>query len=139
MSLLSIYLRVSIYSATALAAVLAFAATLALTVLGVFLISSFVQRTGSSGPGARVLVVCSVPNIAIPSFVGIFTFLVNSHHPTTWRTPTTRFLLGGVITWLWVPFSVEFSPVLLGTEAAAWVVSCLMIRRKGEPRPLHAL
>jgi hypothetical protein len=37
MSLLSIYLRVSIYSATALAAVLAFAATLALTVFGRFL------------------------------------------------------------------------------------------------------
>lgn len=105
------------------------AATLA--VLGVFMLDFLV---GADGPGAGVLIICAIPNIAVPAFVVSFSVLVNLHHHTSWRTPTSAFAAGAILLWVWGHFGVRDIPfvaiVLLGTGAIAWLACCWLLGRK---------
>jgi hypothetical protein len=107
---------------------------LALAALGVFTLDLLLRKLGGvDGPGAGVLIICAIPNIAIPAFVSCFSILLNWHHAISWRSPTFAFALGASLFWVWARFGVTdilFAPVVLGTGAIACVFSCLFLRRK---------
>jgi hypothetical protein len=133
------YRRIPIFAAWAIAAVGAIAVALGLTIAGVFTLSKVLDKLDESGPGAGVLLITAIPNIAVPTFIVALSILVKFHGQASWKIPTIAFLLATIATWIWIgPLDLVFAPVVLGTGAVAWAISCLMLRQKGAPEP-HAL
>jgi hypothetical protein len=120
-----------VYCAVPLALLASAIGATTLAVLGVFTLGFLV---GADGPGAGVLIICAIPNIAVPAFVVSFSVLVNLHHPTSWRTPTFAFAAAAILLWVWGHFGVRDIPfaafVLLGTGAIACLACCWFLRRK---------
>ena len=136
---LEVYRRMHRYPAAVFAALLSFGAAASAGALGAAALGLVLERGDVSGPGAGVLLICTVYNLANPVFVLTLSFLVNCHDPTSWRTPTLAFAVCATLTWLWIPFPVALAPVVLGTGAVAWIFSCWMLRRKGSSRSQDAI
>ncbi|MFZ0295800.1 MAG: hypothetical protein WAL52_19470 [Candidatus Sulfotelmatobacter sp.] len=137
---LGTYRKIPTYPAGFLAGLLSSALAVGSAAAGVFVLDFILQRVeGGIGLGGGVLIVCAVPNIAIPFFVFAFSALINLHHPTSWPTPTLAFALCAILTWVWIPFSVGFAPVVLGTGAIAWFVSCLLLRKNEGKKSEHVI
>ena len=140
MALLAPYRRMPVLLAFALATCGAVVVSLAATVAGVFTISKILDHLEQSGPGAGVFLVTAIPNIIVPTFIAALTFLVHTYRQTSWKTPTFAFLVGVLATWIWIgSIDFTFTPIVLGTGALTWIVSCLMLRRKGVPETQHVL
>jgi len=126
--------------ATVLAVLISVCAATGLAALAAFILGFTLQTPeGASGPGVGVVVVCSIPIVAIPTFVAALSALIHLHHPTSGLTPSLAFAICAILTWWWMPFGLTFAPVLLGTGAIAWLISCYLLRKRGGSTPDHAI
>jgi hypothetical protein len=145
MSIQSAYRRMPAYFAVPLALLASAVAAVALVALGVLTLDFLLEKFHvADGPGAGVLIVCAIPNIAVPVFVACFSILINWHHTTSWRTPTVAFALGATLVGVWAPFRMDvndflFAPFVLGTGAVAWIVSCWLLHRKLNANSEHVI
>jgi hypothetical protein len=113
----------------AIAALIAIAVAIGLVAASVcaagFLLRQF---DGPDGPGVGALVILVAVNVAITAFTALFTFLVNLHRSTSWRTPTFAFVLCVGLARFMGPFDIQFVPFMLGTGAIAWGVCCWLLQ-----------
>ena len=145
MSIKSAYRKVPTYFAAPMALLASAVAAVASAALGVLTLDFLLEKFhAADGPGAGVLIVCAIPNIAVPAFVSCFSILSNWHHTTSWRTPTFAFVLGAALVGVWAPFRMDvndflFAPFVLGTGAVAWIVSCWLLHRKLSANSEHVI
>jgi len=131
MSIQSTYRRMPDYLAVPLAVLGSVVVALALAALGMFTLAFLLNKfDGPEGPGAGVLVILVVLNIAVSAFIAIVSIFINLHHRTSWLTPTLAFALCIVLVRMMGPFDIQFAPFMLGTGMIVWLVSCWFLRRK---------
>jgi hypothetical protein len=126
MSIGSVYRRTPEYLAVPLALMASVLFALALATIGAYTFDLLLGKIHGPGDlGDAMLAFFDVaPSIAVLAFVVCFSFLVNWHHKTSWRTPTFAFLLVGILVWVW-PFDFgggSYVWYIPGTPA--WLVSC---------------
>jgi hypothetical protein len=140
MSIQSAYRRVPTYFAVPLALLASAVVALALSALAVSTLDFLFKKfDGPEGPGAGVLMILIALNIAVSAFIAVVSILVNLHHRTSWPTPTLAFVLCIVLIRIMGPFDVQFAPIMLGTGAIVWLVSCWFLRRKGISSSEHVI
>src|SRR5690242_15190015 len=131
--MLDLYRKLPIWLAVSLAAIGALVASSGLTGAAVLVLGKLLGPEG--GPGAGVLIIMAIPNIAIPSLIAAFSFLVNQHHRASWKTPTLAFFIAAIATWRFLRLGVGdigFAPAVLGTGALACGITCFILRQRGE-------
>ncbi len=84
---------------------------------------------GPFGTGG-MLVILVMLNVAVPVFIVAFTYLMSWHHPTSPLAPTLAFGFCVASIRLLGPFSIRFAPFVLGTGSMAWLICCLLLRKK---------
>jgi hypothetical protein len=142
MSIPNSYRGVSDYLAVPFALLASGVLSLALAVLVTipldFVVEKLLHRESELGISLLVWF-CAAPSLAVLVFVSCFSILINWHHATTWRTPTFAWALGTILLWLWAR---DFGGVGLAWYAPgiiAWIVCCLLLRRKGISSTGHVL
>ena len=129
------------------------AATAALCISGMVFAISFAiayshPPVGNTSPGfnslgrAFVLAILFffvvLPNLLMPVFIGTVTAFVNLHHPASWKTPTSAFILCLVTAVLVLaekaPPQSRHSPfmllVMLPAGVATWLATCWWLRKR---------
>lgn len=131
MDIQATYRQMPEYLAIPLAVMASAVVASALGVLGAFAVDFlFTKLSGFDGPGAGVLLIVVVLNIAVSAFIATISILVNLHHRSSWRVPTLTFGSCIVLIRLLGPFDIRFAPFVLGTGAVTCLVSCWFLRGK---------
>ncbi len=101
-----------------------------LAAVGAALTDFVFSRRGLDGPGAGVLLILIVLNVAVSAFITSISIFVNLHHRTSWRAPTLAFAFCIVLIPMQGPLDIQFAPLVLGVGAVTWLASCWVLRRK---------
>jgi hypothetical protein len=141
MSIQSAYRRMPTYLAAPLALVASAIAALTLSVLGevtlVFLLGK-IHGPGDLGDGMLAFF-GAAPSIAVLAFVSCFSILVSWHHPTSWRTPTFAFVLGGILVWVWPLDFGGFGFAWYMPGTVGWLISCWLLHRRSNAHSEHVI
>jgi hypothetical protein len=118
--------------------VLSLALAVLITIPLDFMVEKLLHRESELGISLLVWF-CAAPSLAVLIFVSCFSIVTNWHHATTWRTPTFAFALGTISLWSWARNfgGIGFAWYVPGI--VAWLVCCLILRRKGISSTGHVL
>jgi hypothetical protein len=131
-----------VYVAVPLALLASVIAASALALVGAFtlnfILGKLLQNRDALGYAITAFFLFA-PGIALLAFVSSFSVFVNWHHAASWQAPTFTFATGAVLVWLWARNFGGVGLVWYMPGTIAWLASCWLLRKKGDPIPEHVV